>query len=33
MTHQGNYDYMTEEERDEWDIGGDPCHIAISVLE
>lgn len=32
MTHEGNYDYMSEEEREEWDEGGDPCHIAISVL-
>jgi superfamily II DNA or RNA helicase len=32
MTHEGNYDYMTEEERDEWDKDGDPCHTAISVL-
>ena len=32
MTHEGNYDYMTEEEREEWDEGGDPCHVVISVL-
>ena len=32
-THDGNYDYMTEEEREEWDGGGDPCHVAISVLQ
>ena len=31
-THEGNYDYMNEEERNEWDEGGDPCHIAVSVL-
>jgi hypothetical protein len=24
MTHDGNYEYMTEEERKEWDDGGDP---------
>lgn len=33
MTHEGNYDYMTEEEREEWDEGGDPCHVVVSVLE
>ena len=32
-THDGNYDYMTEEEREEWDAGGDPCHVSISVLQ
>ena len=32
MTHDGNYDYMTEEERHDWDQGGDPCHVTISVL-
>jgi len=31
-THDGNYEYMTEEEREEWDEGNDPCHVAISVL-
>ena len=31
-THDGNYNYMTEEEVKEWDNGGDPCHLAISVL-
>jgi hypothetical protein len=24
---------MTEEERAEWDEGGDPCHVSISVLQ
>ena len=32
MTHEGNYEYMNEEEREEWDEGGDPCHTAISIL-
>jgi hypothetical protein len=32
-THDGNYDWMTEEEVKEWDEGGDPCHVAISVLQ
>jgi hypothetical protein len=32
-THDSNYEYMTEEEREEWEEGNDPCHVAISVLE
>ena len=32
-THDGNYDWMTKEEADEWEEGGDPCHVAISVLQ
>jgi TPP-dependent pyruvate/acetoin dehydrogenase alpha subunit len=32
MTHDNNTKYMTEEEVEEWDSGGDPCHIAISVI-
>jgi hypothetical protein len=32
-THDGNFDYMTEEELYEWNEGHDPCHIAISVLQ
>ena len=32
MTHEGNYEYMEEEEREEWDAGGDPCHTTISIL-
>jgi hypothetical protein len=32
-THDGNYEHMTEEEREEWDEGNDPCHVAISVLQ
>lgn len=32
MTHDGNYEHMTEEEVEEWDQGGDPCHTAISIL-
>jgi hypothetical protein len=23
---------MTDEEREEWDSGGDPCHPTISLL-
>jgi hypothetical protein len=32
-THDGTYDYMTEDELLEWNEGGDPCHVAISVLQ
>lgn len=32
-THDGNYEYMSEDERKEWDEGGDPCHYAMSMLE
>ena len=33
MTHDGNYEFMTEEERQEWDEGGDPCHTTVSILD
>ncbi len=32
-THDGNYSYMTEEELEEWEQGGDPCHTVMSVLQ
>jgi hypothetical protein len=33
-THDGNYEYMTEEEnRQEWDEGFDPCTHVMVVLE
>lgn len=31
-THDGNYEYMTDEEREQWDAGEDPCHVAVSIL-
>lgn len=31
-THDGGYEYMTDEEREDWDAGGDPCHVAVSIL-
>jgi len=31
-THEGNYEYMQEGEREEWDQGNDPCHLAVSIL-
>ena len=32
MTHDGNYEYMTEEEKYDYDEGGDPCHTVVSIL-
>ena len=32
MTHEGGYEYLTKEEREEWDDGGDPCQVVVSVL-
>lgn len=32
-THDGGLAYMTEEELDEWDVGGDPCATVIRVLD
>jgi hypothetical protein len=31
-THEGD-PYMTEEEMEEWDQGGDPCQVVIKVIE
>ena len=31
-THQGD-PYMTEEEEQEWEAGGDPCQIVIKIKE
>ena len=33
QTHDGGLAYMTEEELDEWERGGDPCATVIRVLE
>lgn len=30
-THDGD-PYMTEEERQEWEDGGDPCFVVLKVL-
>ena len=32
MTHDGGYEYFTDEEREEWDAGGDPCQTVITLL-
>ena len=32
MTHDGGYEYFTEEEREEYEDGGDPCQVVVTVL-
>jgi hypothetical protein len=32
-THDGGYEYMTDDEREQWEEGGDPCQIVLRVLE
>lgn len=32
-THDGGYQYMSEEELEEWDQGGDPCCVVIRLME
>jgi len=31
-THDGGYEYMSEEERQELEEGGDPCQVVVTVL-
>lgn len=31
-THAGTYEYLTEEERQEFDAGGDPCDLILKLL-
>jgi hypothetical protein len=31
-THDGGYDYLTDEEKAEYDEGGDPCEPVFRVL-
>jgi hypothetical protein len=31
QTHDGGYDYMTEEEVKEWEEGGDPCMTVTRI--
>jgi hypothetical protein len=31
-THDGTYDYMNDEERKEYDEGGDPCDLVLKLL-
>jgi hypothetical protein len=31
-THDGGYEYMGEEELEEWDAGGDPCCHVVRLM-
>jgi hypothetical protein len=31
-THDGGYQYMSEEELEEWEAGGDPCQHVIRIM-
>ena len=31
-THDGGYQYMSEEEKEEWEAGGDPCEHVIRIF-
>ncbi len=31
-THDGGYEYMGEEEIEEWEAGGDPCELVVRVF-
>jgi len=31
-THDGRYEYMTDEERSEYEDGGDPCMVVTRVI-
>jgi hypothetical protein len=31
-THDGGYQYMSEEEIEEWEAGGDPCEHVIRIF-
>lgn len=32
-THDGGFQYMTQEEIDEWEAGGDPCCVVVRLIE
>lgn len=32
QTHDGGYEHMTDEEREEWEDGGDPCMTVTRVI-
>ena len=32
-THDGGFEYMTQEEIDEWEAGGDPCCVVVRLIE
>jgi len=31
-THDGGYQYMSEEELEEWESGGDPCQHVLRIM-
>ena len=31
-THDGGYEYMSEEELEEWEAGGDPCELVVRIF-
>ena len=31
-THDGGYEYMGEEEQEEWEAGGDPCCHVVRLM-
>jgi hypothetical protein len=31
-THDGGYEYMSEEEVEEWEAGGDPCELVVRIM-
>lgn len=32
VTHDGGYQYMDDEELEEWEAGGDPCQHVVRIL-
>ena len=32
-THDGGFEYMTQEEINEWEAGGDPCCVVVRLIE
>lgn len=32
VTHDGGYEFMTDEERQEWEDGGDPCQHVVRLI-
>ena len=32
VTHDGGMEYMSEEELEEWDQGGDPCQHVVRLM-
>lgn len=32
VTHDGGYEYMSEEELEDWEAGGDPCQHVVRLM-